>query len=92
MVALDAQGDRLDMYEVVNYVVGQDGEIDTVPVGLYNSTLQQYIAYGRTVVWPGKTMEVPVDYAVDYVDPFFRICSEHGEISNCTEHVTCIHV
>lgn len=34
----------------------------TVPVGVFNGTLQQYKAYEHGVVWPGKTMEVPADY------------------------------
>ena len=33
------------------------------PVGMYNSTLQQYTAYERVVVWPGSTTKVPVDYS-----------------------------
>ena len=31
-------------------------------MGLYDSNEQQYRAYEQAVVWPGNTMEVPVDF------------------------------
>ena len=34
----------------------------TVPVGLYDRLQQQYKVYQEAVIWPGNTMEVPVDY------------------------------
>ena len=62
VVALDEHGDRIESYVVMNYVVGVDGRIESRPVGLYNSTTQEYLVYGQAVVWPGNTMEVPADY------------------------------
>ena len=59
MVALDEQGDRIDVYEVMNYVVEEEGEMDRVAVGMYN---KQYVPYERAVVWPGGTTKVPLDY------------------------------
>ena len=32
-------------------------------IGRYNSTLHQYTADDRVVVWPGSTTKVPVDYS-----------------------------
>ena len=61
-VVLDEKGDRIASYEVMNIMVDVEGRMSSVPVGLYNSTLQQYKAYERAVVWPGEAMEVPVDY------------------------------
>ena len=61
-VHLDKNGDRIESYEVMNYVAGTDGAMGSVPVGLYNSTDQQYTAMDRVVVWPGNTLEVPVDH------------------------------
>jgi len=60
-VALDENGDRVESYEIMNYVVGADSAISGVPVGKYDSTERQYTAYERAVVWPGSTMEVPKD-------------------------------
>ena len=39
------------------------GSMWSVPVGAFDSMLQEYEAYKRAVVWPGKTMEVPLDYS-----------------------------
>ena len=60
-VVLDSNGDRIESYEVMNYVVGADGVMSSVPVGVYNHTLQQYMAYERVVVFPGGTTDVPPD-------------------------------
>ena len=62
VVKLDDKGDRIESYEVMNHVLEADGEISSVAVGTYDSTLKQYRAYERVVVWPGNTLEVPVDY------------------------------
>ena len=61
-VVLNEQGDRIESWEVMNYIQGADGRMSSVPVGMYNNTLGQYKAYEQAVVWPGNTIEVPVDY------------------------------
>ena len=62
-VALDEQGDRVGSYELMNYVGGEDGGMESVPVGMYDIEAGEYKAYeGKKVVWPGGTTEVPVDY------------------------------
>ena len=62
VVALDELGDRVTSYELGNYVVGADGGISRVLVGIYNSTARQYSAYEQAVVWPGNLTEVPLSY------------------------------
>ena len=61
-VVLDRQGDRIESYEVMNYVQGADGGMNSVQVGVYSHADQQYRSYDRAVVWPGNTTQVPVDY------------------------------
>ena len=61
-VALDSNGDRIESYEVVNYALETGDVIRSVAVGTFNSTLKQYRAYERPVIWPGNTLEVPADY------------------------------
>ena len=65
IVALTDQGDRIESYEVINYVVGANDGMDSVPVGLWDSTSTQkhYKSYEQIVVWPGRAAAVPVDYA-----------------------------
>ena len=62
VVALDSKGDRTESYEVMNYVQEEGNVMSSVGVGVFDSTLGQYRAYEQAVVWPGKTMEVPLDY------------------------------
>ena len=61
VVSLDSNGDRMESYEVMNYVLEGD-RMNTVAVGVFNATLKEYKAYERAVVWPGNnTMDVPAD-------------------------------
>ena len=62
VVALDQNGDRIESYEVMNYVVLADGRMGSVGVGMYDSIQGQYNAYERAVIWPGNVTAVPVDY------------------------------
>jgi ABC-type branched-subunit amino acid transport system substrate-binding protein len=61
-VALDSNGDRIQSYEVMNYVLEVGDVMGSVAVGIFNSTLREYKVYERAVVWPGSTMEAPADY------------------------------
>ena len=60
-MALDSNGDRIESYEVMNYVLEGDA-MSSVAVGMYDGTLQQYRAYEQAVRWPGNSTEVPADY------------------------------
>ena len=61
-MALDSNGDRIESYEVMNYIPGEGDMLSSVAVGMFDSINRLYRAYGRAVLWPGKMMEVPVDY------------------------------
>ena len=60
--AFDEHGDPIESYEVMTYVLKVRDVMSSVAVGVYNSSVGQYKAYEREVLWPGKTTEVPVDY------------------------------
>ena len=62
VVALDSNGDRIESYEVMNYVLEEGNVMRSVAVGMFNCTKGQYEAYERVVVWPGNTTETPADY------------------------------
>ena len=62
LVALDSNGDGLQSYEVMNYVVGEGNMLVSEAVGVYNCTRQQYRVYERAVLWPGECVDVPVDF------------------------------
>ena len=48
-MALDSNGDRIESYEVMNYVLEGDA-MSSVAVGMYDGTLQQYRAYELSLV------------------------------------------
>ena len=62
VVALDSRGDRIESYEMMNYVLDSDGAMGSVAVGVFNSTVEEYVAYSQAVLWPGSTLEVPLSY------------------------------
>ena len=62
IVALDDRGDRIESYEVMNYVMEANGAVGSVPVGVYSTITGQYTAYKRAVVWPGNSTDVPLDH------------------------------
>ena len=47
---------------LTSYTETLDIPVWSVPTGIFNHSVQQYEAYERAVVWPRRTMEVPVDY------------------------------
>ena len=62
---LDEHGDRIESYEVMNYAERGEAGMDSVAIGLYNTTTHEYISMGRAVVWPGNTKNTPID-KIDY--------------------------
>ena len=61
LVELDKFGDRIESYQVSNYVAGaENGSFLPVSIGVYNRSTQVYVAHKR-VLWPGDTTEVPPD-------------------------------
>ena len=62
-VALDENGDRIESYEMINYLLGTDSAMYSVPVGLYIGARQQYQPVGEAILWPpGDVLEPPTDY------------------------------
>ena len=72
-VTLDQDGDRILSNAVLNFKPGTRFTLDDVGdifsaavsgvmVGFYNSTLGKYKAEDHAVVWPGRTLEAPLDY------------------------------
>ena len=57
-VVLDEHGDRIETYELVNYIWEQV-RMRQIPVGKFVSMEKKYTAYGPKVVWPGDTNQVP---------------------------------
>ena len=80
-VVLNSHGDRIQSYEVMNYVQGEGGGTDSVVVGAYNSSSMNYTVRERLVVWPGATTVVPVDYVREVRGFAGSMCKQ---IPSCT--------
>ena len=52
-VILDEQGDRVQDYEVMNYIREPEDAISSVPVGIYKVAGGRYQPYAQAVIWPG---------------------------------------
>ena len=81
VVTLDSKGDRVESYELMNYVLEEGNVMRSVAVGGY--TQQQYSAHERSVVWPGGRTEVPADYISGIPDVHCTITSAFI-VSLCT--------
>ena len=76
VVEMDEHGDRVESYEVVNYVLSTNSRISFVAIGVYRSTEKQYTAFQQAVVWPGFSTDVPIDY-LSTVHPGFLTCCQY---------------
>jgi hypothetical protein len=60
-VSVDQNGDIDEQYALVNYKL-EAGKLVSVPVGIYNSTLDTYLPHSTAIIWPGGTSTVPTDF------------------------------
>ena len=58
VVALNSDGDRIQSYEVMNYVIEADGRINSVAVGVWDRGGKWVAPVEKAVIWPGNTTEV----------------------------------
>ena len=84
VVNLDDHGDRIESYEVMNYVA-DDQMLISMLVSMYGATasssaIHEYTIYEREVVWPGSTKVVPVDYLSG------GICIAISRVENVVQH------
>ena len=84
VVALDKQGDRIESYMVLNYILAPDGVMRSVRVGLYNSTLHQYRSEG-TIVWPGDVAVCPPDFVNPSPCTAANVTDASGQLMNSTQ-------
>ncbi|XP_072248420.1 extracellular calcium-sensing receptor-like [Leuresthes tenuis] len=105
-VSFDANGDPVAVYELVNWQKTEDGVIQLVTVGYYDSSLPmgQEFRINRNLSWVEGGTRVPVSVCTESCPPGTRkvlqkgkpICCydcipcPEGEISNATDSPDCI--
>ncbi|XP_058244075.1 extracellular calcium-sensing receptor-like [Hemibagrus wyckioides] len=105
-VSFDSNGDPPAIYELINWQFKNDGTLDFVTVGQYDSSRPrgQEFKMSRNISWVGGQKEVPVSVCSESCPPGTRkavqkrrpVCCfdcipcAEGEISNKTDSVDCL--
>ncbi|XP_053478298.1 extracellular calcium-sensing receptor-like [Ictalurus furcatus] len=105
-VSFDSNGDPPAVYELINWQFKEDGNLDFVTVGQYDSSRPrgQEFRMSRNISWVGGQTEVPVSVCSESCLPGTRkavqkrrpVCCfdcipcAEGEISNKTDSLDCL--
>ncbi|XP_066540926.1 extracellular calcium-sensing receptor-like [Hoplias malabaricus] len=105
-VTFDSNGDPVAVYELINWQVKNDGALDFMTVGHYDSSKPkgQEFSINKAISWVGGQTEVPMSVCSDSCPPGTRkavqkgrpVCCYNcipcaeGEISNRTDSLNCI--
>ncbi|XP_058244080.1 extracellular calcium-sensing receptor-like [Hemibagrus wyckioides] len=105
-VSFDSNGDPLAVYELINWQFKNDGALDFVTVGQYDSFRPrgQEFKMSKNISWVGGQTEVPVSVCSESCPPGTRkavqkrrpVCCfdcipcAEGEISNKTDSLDCL--
>ncbi|XP_035240675.1 extracellular calcium-sensing receptor-like [Anguilla anguilla] len=105
-VSFDANGDPVATYELVNWQVTRDGNMEFMTVGHYDASARdgQVFIIKKNITWAGSQLQVPVSVCSDSCLPGTRkamlkgrpVCCYNcvpcaeGEISNATDSLNCI--
>ncbi|XP_035381313.1 extracellular calcium-sensing receptor-like [Electrophorus electricus] len=105
-VNFDSKGDPAALYELINWQFKEDGALDFVSVGYYDSSKPrgQEFKMSSAISWVGGQTEVPVSVCSESCPPGTRkavqkgrpVCCydcipcAEGEISNKTDSLNCV--
>ncbi|XP_064158433.1 extracellular calcium-sensing receptor-like [Anguilla rostrata] len=105
-VSFDTNGDPVATYELVNWQVMRDGNMEFVTVGHYDASAPdgQVLIMNKNITWAGDQLQVPVSVCSESCLPGTRkamqrgrpVCCydcvpcAEGEISNVTDSLDCI--
>ncbi|XP_053478296.1 extracellular calcium-sensing receptor-like [Ictalurus furcatus] len=106
-VSFDSNGDPPAVYELINWQFKEDGALNFITVGQYDSFRPrgQEFRMSRNISWVGGQNEVPVSVCSESCPPGTRkavqkqrpVCCfdcipcAEGEISNKTDSLDCLH-
>ncbi|XP_026885328.2 extracellular calcium-sensing receptor-like [Electrophorus electricus] len=106
-VNFDSKGDPAALYELINWQFKEDGALDFVSVGYYDSSKPRGEEFNMSsaISWVGGQTEVPVSVCSESCPPGTRkavqkgkpVCCydcipcAEGEISNKTDSLDCLH-
>ncbi|XP_030621124.1 extracellular calcium-sensing receptor-like [Chanos chanos] len=100
----DENGDPMAVYDLINWQLGKDGQIQYVTVGKFDETLRTKLEIEeKAIMWNGNQKQVPLSVCSDgcppgtrrAIRPNFPFCCfdcilcAAGEISNQTDSIGC---
>uniref|UniRef100_A0A3B4AI93 G-protein coupled receptors family 3 profile domain-containing protein n=1 Tax=Periophthalmus magnuspinnatus TaxID=409849 RepID=A0A3B4AI93_9GOBI len=91
-VNFDLKGDSIPYYDIINWQRGASGNIEFVPVGLFDGTKaagQELVIKEDRIVWAGHQSKVPVSVCSDSCAPGSRKAVRRGELVCCFDCVPC---
>ncbi|XP_035240516.1 extracellular calcium-sensing receptor-like [Anguilla anguilla] len=91
-VSFDSNGDPVARYEVVNWQLGPDSEVEFKMVGYYDASLppgQQFVMSPVTMVWAGGQKQKPRSVCSESCPPGTRKAVQRGRPVCCYDCVPC---
>ncbi|XP_064159293.1 extracellular calcium-sensing receptor-like [Anguilla rostrata] len=91
-VFFDSNGDPVARYEVVNWQLGPDSEVEFKMVGYYDASLppgQQFVMSPVTMVWAGGQKQKPRSVCSESCPPGTRKAVQRGRPVCCYDCVPC---
>ncbi|XP_028817291.1 extracellular calcium-sensing receptor-like isoform X1 [Denticeps clupeoides] len=91
-VWFDSTGAAAAMYEVVNWQLGPDGDVQFKPVGFYDASLpagQRFNLRPEIIVWAGGKTQVPLSVCSNSCPPGTRKAPQKGKPICCYDCVAC---
>ncbi|KAI4875126.1 hypothetical protein NFI96_025531, partial [Prochilodus magdalenae] len=90
-VSFDSSGDPMAAYELINWQFKEDGGLDFVTVGRYDSSKPrgQEFSMSRAIIWLGEQMEVPASVCSESCPPGTRKAVQKGKPVCCYDCIPC---
>ncbi|XP_066566581.1 extracellular calcium-sensing receptor-like [Amia ocellicauda] len=91
-VSFDSNGDPAARYELVNWQLNKDENIDFIVVGHYDASLPRETRFTMnnvSIVWTGNQNQVPVSMCSDSCPPGTRKAVQKGRPVCCFDCVSC---
>ncbi|KAK7905207.1 hypothetical protein WMY93_017814 [Mugilogobius chulae] len=91
-VNFDLKGDSVPYYDIINWQRGTSGNIEFVPVGLFDGTKaagQELVIEEDRIIWAGHQSKVPVSVCSVSCAPGSRKAVRRGELVCCFDCIPC---
>uniref|UniRef100_A0A8D0CKM2 G-protein coupled receptors family 3 profile domain-containing protein n=1 Tax=Scleropages formosus TaxID=113540 RepID=A0A8D0CKM2_SCLFO len=90
-VSFDANGDPVATYELVNWQLSENGQVEFVTVGYYDASAPEgeLLTMTRNITWTGGQSQVPKSVCSESCPPGTRKAVQRGKPVCCYDCVPC---